>query len=444
MSDRTNAGDRGFTESLSRPTDEQPLAVVVRVVTGKALPERLRFTGGTCRVGAEAHNEIVVDDKAVSRAHLELQLVPEGVRVVDLGSRNGTFYLGQRVSDITLAPGSRITLGSTELLIEADREELEQTSAEGPSRYGALVGTSPAMRRLFNLMTRLEGSLVNVLIEGESGTGKELVARALHDHSAVAGGPFVAINCGALDRALARSELFGHKKGAFTGAAADAVGAFQSAHGGTLFLDEIGELAADVQPVLLRALETGRVARVGETSEQPVKVRLVAATNRTLKDAVDQGSFRSDLYYRLVVVRLAIPPLRERPSDIVPLAQHLAAQVGLGPLPPELVRELSERTWPGNVRELKNALLGYAAVGELDASSARETRGGELEEALRRTLDLERPYADQKEALIETMTRLYLTMLLEHTKGNRSEAARISGLQRGYLRRLLEKLGVGE
>jgi DNA-binding NtrC family response regulator len=440
MVNRSRAAEAEGTEALRREPPRQPLGVVVRVVQGTASPTSFRLAAGSCRVGAGSDNDLVVVDKAVSRAHLELTLVAEGVLVRDLGSRNGTFYRGQRVGEITLAPGSRLTLGSTELCFESDLEDFEQTSAEGPSRYAALLGKTPSMRRLFALMRRLEGSLVNVLVEGESGTGKELVAKALHDHSQVAHNPFIAINCGALDRSLARSELFGHKKGAFTGAVSSSPGAFEEANGGTLFLDEVGELPLDVQPVLLRVLESGESCRVGESTGQSVKVRVIAATNRNLKDEVESGSFRADLYYRLMVVKLSVPPLRDRRDDIPVLANHFAAEVGLGVLPDAVQSELLNRDWPGNVRELKHALLAYSAVGMLQ--TPEQTPLGDLEAALRRVVDLTRPYTEQKDELVQRMTRIYLSGLIEHTSHNLSEAARIAGLQRGYMRKLLEKLGI--
>lgn len=242
-----------------------PLSALVKVIQQGRVLRTVKLTAGTCRVGAAGDCDLVLDDVAVSRAHLELTLVPEGICVRDLGSRNGTFYAGQRVGEITLALGGGVTVGTTELRFEADVEDFEGTQGRPLAQYGELRGTSPLMQRLYTLLERLEGSLVNVLIEGESGTGKELVARALHDHSALAGRPFVAVNCGALDRALIRSELFGHKKGAFTGAASESIGALGEAAGGTLFLDEVGELPLDVQPVLLRVLESGTYSRVGET-----------------------------------------------------------------------------------------------------------------------------------------------------------------------------------
>jgi DNA-binding NtrC family response regulator len=392
-------------------------------------------------VGAGPENQLIVEDRAVSREHLELTLCPEGVHVKDLGSRNGTFYLGQRVSEMTLSLGSRLTLGSTELCLDPDVEDFEGTNPDGPTRYGALLSRAPAMRRLFALLKRLEGSLVSVLIQGESGTGKELIARALHEHSRVKHGPFVALNCGALDRALVRSELFGHKKGAFTGAVAASTGAFERADGGTLFLDEVGELPSDVQPILLRALELGTVARVGEAQEFKVRVRVIAASNRELLDEVENGVFRLDLYHRLKVVSLGVPSLAARPEDVALLARHFAAEQGLPALPDDVVQELERRSFPGNVRELKNTLLSYAALGELPA--ALPPKAADLERALSELLDPSRPYAEQKEEVVERMTRIYLELLMQKVGGNRSEAARVADLQRGYLRKLLEKYGVG-
>ena len=428
------------TEALKPYGAQPPLAALITCVAGASSPTRLRLSSGSCRVGAGPGNDLVLEDKAVSRDHLELELCPEGVRVRDLGSRNGTFYLGQRVQEMTLGLGSRLTLGCTELSIAADVEDFEGTSPDGPKRYGALLSQAPSMRYLFALLGRLEGSLVNVFIQGESGTGKELIARAIHEHSRVRGGPFVALNCGVLDRALVRSELFGHKKGAFTGAVAASPGAFESAEGGTLFLDEVGELPLDVQPMLLRAIESGSIARLGETHELAVNVRVIAASNRDLQDEVDDGNFRLDLYHRLMVVKLSVPPLRERPEDTRLLAQHFASEVGLPSLPEDVLSELEGRRFPGNVRELKNALLSYAAVGLLPDAAPK--RPEQLEQVLAELLDVRRPYAEQKEEVVQHMTQVYLTLLMQHTGGNRSEAARIAGLQRGYLRRLLEKYGI--
>jgi len=305
------------------------------------------------------------------------------------------------------------------------------------NRYGALRGGSEPMRHLYGLMERLTGSLLSVLIEGETGTGKELIARTLHEQSIVKRGPFIAINCGALDQALVRSELFGHVRGAFTGAVETRVGAFESATNGTLFLDEIGELPLEIQPFLLRALETRQVQRVGETATRQVNVRVLSATHRRLEDLVREGRFREDLYYRLVVVRLVAPPLRQRPSDIPDLVRSFCDELRLPPLPEEVITEFATRRWAGNVRELQNAVLAYSALGTL-LPSARSDAG--LDAALHAAIDLSLPYSEQKDQLNDRFLRVYLEVLLKKSGKNQSEAARLSGIDRSHLNKLIRKL----
>ncbi len=415
-----------------------PLAVVIRVEQGEADPGRFRLETGSCMVGSAAGCDIVVRDRAVSRNHVELSLAPEGVSVHDLGSRNGTFFSGQRIEKMVLGLGGRLTVGSTVLAVEADTEALDETDL-GAGSYRGIVGESKPMRKLFGLLGRLEGSLATVLVQGESGVGKERICRALHDGSKVADGPFVALNCGAFPRELIASELFGHKKGAFSGAVDDRQGAFQNADGGTLMLDEIGELPLELQPMLLRALELGEVKRLGDEKPRYVKVRVVAATNRDLEEEVRQGRFRQDLYYRLAVVKLNVPPLRERPADIEPLARLFAQQAGLGELDAETLAELRTRAWPGNARELKNAIVSFDALGILpDRPSLAKP---ELARHLAPLLDMGRPFLEQKDAVVDTFTKLYLESLMDLAQGNQSEAARMSGLNRTYLGRMLSKYG---
>jgi two-component system, NtrC family, response regulator GlrR len=421
------------------------LPAVVRVDAAKAKPARFRLQKGFCVVGAGSKADVIVADPEVSRRHVQLSLVPEGVQVEDLGSRNGTFYLGQRVERMTLALGSRLRIGSTEIALEVDPEALVTGEGDEPTAYRGLAGGSAAMRKLFARLTRLEGSLVNVLIEGESGVGKELIASALHQGSALAAETLVTLNCGALPRELIASELFGHKKGAFTGAVDARSGAFERADGGTLFLDEIGELPLDVQPMLLRALESGEVTPVGGDAPKRVKVRVIAATNRDLSDEVNGGRFREDLFFRLAVVTLVIPPLRERSDDVALLASAFARAEGMGPLDDDVLAELASRPWPGNVRELKNAIRAYAALGDLpDERRAQLRAGDDLDRALAKLVDPSRPYAEQKDEIAARFSRIYLELVLRKTGGNQTEAARIAGLDRGYLGKLLNKHGVGK
>jgi DNA-binding NtrC family response regulator len=429
------------TDTFRQSPGPGPLGVVLRVTNRPARPPTFRLLAGACVCGAAPDADIVIADDTVSRRHVELTLVPEGVRVRDLSSHNGTWYVGQRIQEGVLGAGSTIRLGRAELRIEADRAEL--TGAEGAERdgYGQLVGVSPPMRRLYRLLERIEASLANVVIEGESGTGKELIARAIHERSPVASGPFVAVNCGALDRSLVRSELFGHKRGAFTGAIENREGAFEAASGGTLFLDEIAELPADVQPLFLRALEIGGVTRVGENVERPVSVRVIVVTHRSLDAEMRAGRFREDLFFRLMVVHVQVPPLRERTEDIRLLAASFAQSFGVSSLPAPLEDELKARAWRGNVRELKNAIQTYSVLGTLPVpATAREA---ELGDWLHRLVDLERPYAEQKDHLLKSFLRVYLEALLARTAGNKSLAARISGLERSYLNKVANQLTGG-
>jgi two-component system, NtrC family, response regulator GlrR len=278
---------------------------------------------------------------------------------------------------------------------------------------------------------------VTVLVAGESGVGKELIARALHEGSSLAGRPLVVLNCGAIPRDLVTSELFGHVRGAFTGAQQARKGAFELADGGTLFLDEIGELPLDVQPVLLRALETGDIKQVGGSSSQQVRVRIVAASNRDLEAEVKAGRFREDLYYRIAVVKIAVPALRDRPEDIEPLARQFATHIGLADIPPHVIEELKARPWPGNARELRNVIQAFAALGALPGNGGSTSTA--LDMALGDLVDVAREYAAQKEELAERFTRHYLQALMAHTGGNQTQAAKLAGLDRSYLGRLLVK-----
>jgi transcriptional regulator with GAF, ATPase, and Fis domain len=427
------------TRTLRRGAElATPLPLRIRVVGGDG--PTLRLERGTASVGAASSCDLVLDDPAVSRRHLELETVPEGVLVRDLASRNGTFYLGQRVERIVLSPGAIVQAGNTVLAVEIDPSALTSEEPLPLAGFRGMVGASPAMQALFGTIARLDGSLVPVLIRGETGVGKELVARALHEGSRVAEGPFVPVNCGALPRELVASTLFGHRKGAFTGATTARRGAFGAAEGGTLLLDEIGELPIDLQPALLRALERGEVVPVGEDVPTQVSVRILAATNRDLATDVRAGRFREDLYYRLAVVPLGVPPLRERPEDIGPLAELFARQEGHPALPPDVIDDLAQRPFPGNVRELRNAVLAFVALGRLDATPPRSAGPPALDAALGEAVRLDVPFLEQREAIAERFTALYLERLLREAGGNQTAAAKLAGLDRTYLGRLLAKI----
>lgn len=305
-------------------------------------------------------------------------------------------------------------------------------------RYGELLGTSRVMSELFASLRHLEKSLTTVLIQGESGTGKELCARAIHDHSASRAGPFIGVNCGALDRTLARSELFGHERGAFTGAVNKHLGYFRQAAGGTLFLDEIAELPLEVQPVLLRALEARSVMPLGGRGEVGVQVRVIAATHTDLAQKVAAGQFRQDLFYRIHVVSVSMPPLRGRLLDVPLIAQELALALGGRTLPDSVVKRLLEYSWPGNVRELRNNIESYLVMESLPFGG--RTRDADLDRCLAEFADASKPYSELKDQLVTRFLRAYLPELLRRAHGNQSRAAKLAGLDRSYLGRLLTKL----
>jgi len=416
-----------------------PLAALITVSGVEATPRTYRLECGVCAIGSGPHNDVVIDDRAVSRSHVELELVPQGVAVRDLGSRNGTYFGAHRVEKMVLALGSKLRIGRATVDIEVDRATLEAPVEMVGDRYLGMLGRSPSMRQMFGLLERLRGSEISVLIEGESGVGKELVARAIHQGSRLADGPFFALNCGALTRDLVGSELFGHQRGAFTGANTARKGAFLAAEGGTLFLDEIGELPLEVQPALLRALEVGEIRAVGSDQPRIVKTRVLAATHRDLARDVAAGRFRQDLYYRLAVVKLRVPSLAERPEDIALLAEHFASELGSKPLPAEVLEALRQRAWPGNVRELRNTVHAYCVLGLLPSEVGR---GGTEEPSVDRFAAIPAPYAELKDALLARFTRAYVSALMIRAGGNQTLAAKMAGMDRSYLGRLLAKYGV--
>jgi DNA-binding NtrC family response regulator len=299
------------------------------------------------------------------------------------------------------------------------------------------------MQQIIRTLGRLCDSTVSVHLVGESGTGKELIARAIHQHSIGSAGPFVVVHCGTLVRESAHRELLGPDVTAANVGSEPVLGAFEAARGGTLFLDEIGELALDIQPLLLRALESDGYAPNKNAESQRKTVRVIAATQRNLLEAVQDGRFRKDLYHRLNVVQLELPPLRLRGEDVVLLARQFAAEFGIRDLSQEIVEQLRKYDWPGNVRELRNVLRGYAVVGILPCPQPNVSAEG-FSHLLRSALDMAVPYQEQKERLVNQFIDVYLTELLRRAQGNQSEAARIAGLDRAHLNKMVSRLRRGE
>ncbi len=432
MPDRNQTSD-WVTERQDIEPNSAPVGCHLRVLHGNAedLAKHFELPRGTALVGTSSSCDLHLADKRVSRRHLEVRVVPHGFEVRDLGSSNGTFVLGNRVVEAVLPYGAQVQLGNTTL------ELLPLTSDLAAESYGALIGASESMRHLYGLLRRIESSDVTVLILAETGTGKELVARAIHAQGMRKSKPFVVFDCASVPRELVESELFGHTKGAFTGAHADRAGVFEDADGGTLFLDEIGELSPDTQTRLLRVLERGEVKRVGSNDYRPVNVRVVAATHRDLLDSIQRGSFRADLYYRLAIVPITIPPLRERADDIPALARHFAAAFGApNSLSESALRGLMSTSWPGNVRELRNAVHRLVVLGDTSTEIASPLKKTEPAEGL--------SYKEAKEKLVDAFEVGYVRDLMQKHDGNVSAAAREAGLSRRHMHELLKKHGLAK
>ncbi|MDX2011221.1 MAG: sigma 54-interacting transcriptional regulator [Myxococcaceae bacterium] len=406
----------------------------LEVVKGPDRGQRVRVRAARFRVGALDGNDLKLTDPSVSGLHVELSHDERGVRVHDLGSRNGTLVDGVHVAEVFLTGPATLELGSTQLSFtpESGSVEVEALPAE---RFGPLVGRSVVMRELFARLQAFAARDATVLIHGETGSGKELVAEALVQASARAEQPLVVVDCSALAPSLIESELFGHEKGAFTGAVAQRAGAFERAHGGTVFLDEIGELPLELQPRLLRALERREVQRLGGKGPIAIDVRVLAATHRPLEEEVNQSRFRADLFYRLSVLRVDVPPLRDRRDDVPVLVQHF-----LGPdvtMDARTLERLSSHPWPGNVRELRNAVERWKAGAEPLSAAPMGPQAGATVAA---TLD--EPFLVQKERLVNTFEASYARALLEVSKGNLSEAARRAGVSRMAVVKMFTRLGL--
>jgi DNA-binding NtrC family response regulator len=437
----------GETASL-HATRGGPVRLKLVVLSGPEAGQSHPLPPGQYRIGKDPTCEIVLTDKGVSRQHLRVEVREDRVLATDLGSRNGSFFAGVRFSELELRPGVVLTLGGTELklLPESSRERFLVLSNR--DRFGALVGISRQMREAFTMLERMAAGSSDVLIQGETGTGKELCAEALHHESPRRKGPFVIVDLAGLAPSLIESELFGHVKGAFTGAHGDRAGAFERAHGGTVFLDEVGELPLDIQPRLLRVLERRQVKRVGGNDYRTVDMRVVAATHVDLEAAVRAEKFRKDLFHRLAVLRVTLPPLRERPDDILLLIDAVLQRLGKPPstLSDQTRALLTQYPWPGNVRELRNVVEQVVNLGEEslpDMDSLGDSLGGKPPpRATQEPAGPDLPFKEAKERLIEGFEQDYLKGLMKRCEGNLSRASREAGIARLYLRKLLHKHGM--
>ena len=404
-----------------------PIPVRLLVLGGPDAGRELEVRDGTVLVGTHADCQLKLTDSGVSRRHLSLELTTNRVKVNDLGSKNGTRYLGAKFTRLEIPLGATMELGATTLAI---LPILRPGALSEKQQLGGLIGRSPSMRRLFAQLEQVGPTDASCLIRGETGTGKELLARTLHELSPRAAGPMITVDCGSITSSLVSSVLFGHVRGAFTGAVKDSIGLIEAAHGGTLFLDEVASLPADVQPVLLRVLESRTFQRVGEGKQRTADFRIVAATTQNLQKLAKEGRFRSDLYFRLASITLELPALKDRLDDVPLLAQHFAAAAGAKtPLPPSALAGLSAWRWPGNVRELKNAVERAVTFGEtpIPDQPASETK---------------EDFHQARDKALAGFEKSYLEALLQKHKGSASAVAREAGIARSYLYRLLETHGL--
>jgi two-component system nitrogen regulation response regulator GlnG len=408
---------------------------------------RLRY--GSLVVGSSPDCGLALaEDRSLSARQFEIQVTPRGFELRDLGSTNGTWIGGLRVERAWLTDRTIIRAGRShfELAPEDARESFPLSPRHG---FGRLIGRSPVMRRCFAILEQAAQTTSTVLIEGESGTGKELAAEAIHQQSPRREGPFVVVDCGSIPANLIESELFGHERGAFTGATAPRAGAFERADGGTLFLDEIGELHPSLQPRLLRFLEKRQSQRVGGSAVRTLDVRVVAATNRRLQAQVEDGGFRQDLYYRLAVIHVELPALRHHIDDVPMLALELARQLlpDVDPcdwLDDATLAVLAAHHWPGNVRELRNVVERLAALPGLPPALGGPGTNAPppSDDGLGLDRLTELPYHQAKERLLERFERRYLEAVLEDEQGVVARAAERAGVPRQTLFRLIRKHGL--
>jgi DNA-binding NtrC family response regulator len=413
------------------------------VIDGPDRGRACRLGSGPATIGTDAACDLALSDDRVSARHLSVEAVESRFVVRDLGSTNGSWYEGSRITEVTVPAGTTLLAGRTALRIEPEAQPLDLPPSQA-RRFGELVGESLAMREVFAVLERIALSDATLLVEGETGTGKELVARAVHEASNRRRGPFVAVDCGALPEGLLESELFGHVRGAFTGAANARNGMIVRADGGTLFLDELGRVSPTLQARLLRVLEERTVRPLGGDTERAVDVRIIAASRDDLDAEVAAGRFRPDLLYRLAVVRVELPPLRTRREDIALLVRDLLRRRGLADQVPTGLDRLVAHGWPGNVRELRNVLDRAIALApgaqQFSDLVIRIDPSPLAGEGLAIRSDL--PYAEAKAAVLHDLDRRYVADILARTGGNLSAASRESGIDRKQLRAMARKHGL--
>ena len=452
--------------------DGRPTTITLRrfkvAVAEKGVVTEHTFDKDVITLGAMEGNDLVVDDDTVSREHCRIYVADGAYMIEDLDSTNGTFVNRVRIKTAWLNHNQVIGMGKTEIRFQPIDERVRILPSER-ERFGELIGRDRRMREMYSILEKIAPTDATCVVEGETGTGKDVVARSIHQASKRKDGPFIVFDCGAVPQNLIESELFGHEKGAFTGAHAGRQGVFELGHGGTVFLDELGELQLDLQPKLLRVLEQREIKRVGGTKPIRVDVRILAATNRNLEEEVRAGRFREDLFYRLTVVRVKLPALRERREDVRVLSRHFLENGNFNKLPdgtrkvtnfaPGVLDRLTEYDWPGNVRELHNVIERAVSFSDGDTVELRDLPdaiawpGGTVppSDFEGRTdaivlpdmrLDVDGTFKVAKERWVTSFEREYIASLLKKNNGNISHAARESEIDRKYFRKLMKKYGI--
>jgi transcriptional regulator with GAF, ATPase, and Fis domain len=426
--------DAAVTKQRSHTVSLTLDRVHVAVVEGPDHGKAAELPHGRARVGCAPGCHLVLTDPTVSRIHCEIAVSRQGIRIKDLQSTNGTYVDGVRIYDAELRHGSTLRIGES-----AVRIGVEHGRAVVPlaplDRFGDIIGSSPEMRAIYAMIPRIAQSQTTTLIHGETGTGKELVARAIHDMSARADKPFVVIDCAGLAPGVIESDLFGHVRGAFTGAIADRSGLFEAAHGGTIFVDEIADLPLSLQPRLLRVLEMREVRRLGANHSIAVDVNVIAASSRPLSTYVNAGQFREDLFYRLAVAEIELPPLRTRGNDIAEIARHMWTRFAGPdkPIPEDLLLSVWSRSWPGNVRELRNFIERAAKLGVPTSAGLERSR------SVATAVPVNLPLKEARRVWSEQFETLYAHAMLERTEGNVTRAAELAGVNRRSFQRMLAK-----
>ena len=446
-----NLTDEELTTQLTQRASLAPATSTswtVEVLSGPDKGKRFDVTDVVTRrvlLGQSPACDVPLGDRSASRRHAAIESDAGGVRIVDLGSRNGTFVGNVRVRDAYVAPGDIVRIGDTQLRFDTDGIS-RPIPTSGEACFGRVIGISPEMRALYPYFVRVAEADVAVLIEGETGTGKEVLAESLHDASNRRGGPFVVVDCTTVAATLLEAELFGHARGAFTGAVSQRKGLFEEANGGTLFIDEIGDLDIALQAKLLRALERKEIRRVGGSAWVKLDVRVIAATRRDLEKEVAARRFRDDLYYRLAVARLELPPLRKRQGDIAFLTRFLWTRLGgdTEALGPDVIQRFEAYDWPGNVRELANAVARQLALGDFEPvprmhegpPGAQLAQGSDLIDVIVRS---GQPLTTARQKVVDEFERRYVQHMLALHNGNVTRAAAASGIGRRYFQMVRAK-----